>query len=128
MTIKTEIKNQIATVTLNRPEVHNAFNDEMMKALIKTFRDFGKDENIRAIVFQAEGKSFCAGADLNWMKSTANFTYDENVKDPVIETAPDVISKITQTKCLFKFPVLLEVNKKAIYKIIGDCITFQGST
>ena len=81
MTIKTETKNQIATVTLSRVEVHNAFNDEMLKSLIKTFSTLGNDENIRAIILQAEGKSFCAGADLSWMKSTANYTYDENLKD-----------------------------------------------
>ncbi len=48
--------------------------------------------------------------------------YDEKIDDPVVETAPDVISKITQINCLFKFPMLSEVNSKAIYKIIGDCV------
>ncbi len=81
MTIKTEIKNQIATVTLSRPEVHNAFNDEVIKKLTETFSELSKDNNVRVVILAGEGKSFCAGGDLNWMKKAIDYTYEENVED-----------------------------------------------
>jgi len=81
MTIKTEIKNKIATVTLSRPEVHNAFNDEMIKELTEAFLELGKNKNVRVIILAGEGKSFCAGGDLNWMKKAIDYTDEENVED-----------------------------------------------
>lgn len=81
MAIKTEISNQIATVTLSRPEIHNALNEEMISALTKTFTNLGEDKNVRAIILKAEGKSFCSGADLNWMKSMMSCTASENIED-----------------------------------------------
>lgn len=81
MTIKTEIKNQIATVTLNKPEVHNAFNEEVIKELTEIFSELGKDKNVRGVILAALGKSFCAGGDLNWMKKSVDYTYEENVND-----------------------------------------------
>ena len=79
--VELEIKSKIATVTLNRPEVHNALSLEMISELTKIFTELDKDKNVRVIVFQAEGKSFCAGADLNYMKSMINALYEENLKD-----------------------------------------------
>lgn len=81
MSIKTEIKNQIATVTLSRPEVHNAFNDEVIEKLTETFSELSKDKNVRVVILAGEGKSFCAGGDLNWMKKAIDYTYEENVED-----------------------------------------------
>ena len=71
----------IVRVTLNRPEVRNAFNEGLIAELQNIFTKLGSDERCRVIVLQANGKSFCAGADLNWMKSMANFTKEENVAD-----------------------------------------------
>jgi methylglutaconyl-CoA hydratase len=71
----------IVRVTLNRPEVRNAFNEGLIAELHNIFTKLGSDERCRVIVLQANGKSFCAGADLNWMKSMANFTKEENVAD-----------------------------------------------
>jgi methylglutaconyl-CoA hydratase len=71
----------IVRVTLNRPEVRNAFNEGLIAELQDIFTKLGSDERCRVIVLQANGKSFCAGADLNWMKSMANFTKEENVAD-----------------------------------------------
>lgn len=79
--IKLELKNQISAVTLSRPEVHNALSPEMIGELTKIFLDLDKDENVRVVVLQSEGKSFCAGADLNYMKSMVNASYEENLKD-----------------------------------------------
>jgi len=73
--------NEIVYVTLNRPEVRNAFNEGLISELQDVFNKLGADDRCRVIVLQANGKSFCAGADLNWMKSMANFTKEENIAD-----------------------------------------------
>jgi methylglutaconyl-CoA hydratase len=73
--------NEIVYVTLNRPEVRNAFNEGLIGELQDVFTKLGTDEDCRVIVLQANGKSFCAGADLNWMKSMTNFTKAENIAD-----------------------------------------------
>lgn len=80
-TIKLEISNAIATISLSRPELHNAFNDVMISELTNCFKNVGKMENIRVVVLRGEGKSFCAGADLNYMKGIARFGYQENLED-----------------------------------------------
>ena len=71
----------IATVTLNRPEVRNAFNDEVIAELSATVAEYGARPEVRCIVLAGNGPAFCAGADLNWMKRMAGYTYDENVAD-----------------------------------------------
>jgi methylglutaconyl-CoA hydratase len=71
----------IATVTLNRPEVRNAFNDEVIAELTATIVEYGARPEVRCIVLAGNGPSFCAGADLNWMKRMASYTYDENLSD-----------------------------------------------
>ncbi|MBL7666108.1 MAG: enoyl-CoA hydratase/isomerase family protein [Bacteriovoracaceae bacterium] len=76
-----EIKNFVATVTLNRPEVHNAFNAELIKELSQTFQKLDNDKKVKVIVLTGSGSSFCAGADVNWMKSMVNFTKKENIAD-----------------------------------------------
>lgn len=71
----------VATVTLDRPEVHNAFNDELIARISHCFEELGKDPAIRVIVLRSTGKSFSAGGDLNWMKRAATYTPDENLRD-----------------------------------------------
>jgi len=71
----------IATVTLSRPEVRNAFNDEVIAELTHAFKQLGQDPQIRVIVLAAEGSAFCAGADLNWMRRMAEYTHTENLAD-----------------------------------------------
>lgn len=70
-----------ARVTLNRPEVRNAFNEGLITELTEAFHTLGRDPHLRAIVLAAEGKAFCAGADLNWMKAMAHYDWDENHGD-----------------------------------------------
>jgi methylglutaconyl-CoA hydratase len=72
---------QVARVWLNRPEVRNAFNDEVIAALTTTFAELAQDEQLRVIVLGAHGKAFCAGADLNWMKAMAGYSWEENRAD-----------------------------------------------
>jgi methylglutaconyl-CoA hydratase len=79
--LKIEIEKNVAFVILDRPDVHNAFNDELVKQVTEAFTDLGHRDDIRIIVLKASGKSFCAGADLNWMKRMVHYSYDENVTD-----------------------------------------------
>lgn len=72
----------VATVTLNRPDVHNAFNDELIEVLIQIIDDLGNQEGVRAIILAGAGKSFSAGADLQWMRRAAeDFTEEDNRED-----------------------------------------------
>ncbi len=79
--ILTEIANNIATITMNRPEVHNAFNEDMIQELTDAFASMGGRDDVRAIVLKGNGKSFSAGGDLNWMRRTAEYNFDDNFED-----------------------------------------------
>lgn len=68
------------TITLNRPEVHNAFDPDMVRALTATLADIAADASIRAVVIAGAGKSFCAGADIAHMRQSAKFTKAQNFK------------------------------------------------
>jgi len=80
-TILINRENSVVTIAMNRPELHNAMNDIMIAELTKAFTDISKDESARVVVLKGEGKSFCAGADLNYMKGIAKFGFEENVED-----------------------------------------------
>ncbi|GGY06090.1 enoyl-CoA hydratase/isomerase family protein [Paludibacterium paludis] len=71
----------VATVWLNRPDVHNAFNDILIGELTHAVESLQKNESVRVIVLAGRGKSFCAGADLDWMRRAAEFTEQENRRD-----------------------------------------------
>ncbi|MFT5674795.1 MAG: methylglutaconyl-CoA hydratase [Paraglaciecola sp.] len=71
----------VATVTLNRPQVHNAFDDQLIAQLTDIFKRVGQDDNVRVMILAANGKSFCAGADLNWMKRMTDYSYEQNFAD-----------------------------------------------
>ncbi|PXX28650.1 MULTISPECIES: enoyl-CoA hydratase/isomerase family protein [Burkholderia] len=80
-TIKVNEANRVATVTLARPDVRNAFNETTIAELTTAFEWLDAHEGVRAIVLAAEGTAFCAGADLNWMKKMAGYSDDENRAD-----------------------------------------------
>lgn len=80
-TIKVSEDGRVATVTLARPDVRNAFNETMIAELTTAFEWLDAHEGVRAIVLAAEGPAFCAGADLNWMKRMAGYSDDENRAD-----------------------------------------------
>src|SRR5437763_1606767 len=71
----------VVFVTLNRPEVHNAFNDELISEAIDLFGSIGSRASARAVVLRSGGPNFCAGADLNWMSRMVAYTRDDNVRD-----------------------------------------------
>lgn len=75
------VQDRTARITLTRPEVRNAFNDEVIQQLKAAFEDVGQRADVRAVVLAAEGPAFCAGADLNWMRRMADYTRDENLAD-----------------------------------------------
>jgi len=71
----------VARIFLNRPEVRNAFNAEVIAELTAAFTQFAADAELRAIVLGGHGKAFCAGADLAWMRAMADYTWEENCAD-----------------------------------------------
>lgn len=71
----------LATITLNRPDVHNAFNDDVIGRLIAAIDTCHNHDDVRVVLLQSTGKNFSAGADLNWMKSMAALNHEENKKD-----------------------------------------------
>ena len=81
MSLKTSIVAGVARISLNRPERHNAFDEGLIAALTTTFNVLGIDPTVRAIILSGEGKSFCAGADLDWMKRAAGWSEAENRAD-----------------------------------------------
>lgn len=71
----------LAILTLNRPEVHNAFDDALIADMTAALKEIDADAAVRVLVLSANGKSFSAGADLNWMRRMASYTEEENLKD-----------------------------------------------
>lgn len=71
----------VATVTLNNPDKHNAFDDKIIAQLTHAFDRIASDENVHVMVLASTGKSFSAGADLGWMKRMASYSYEENLAD-----------------------------------------------
>jgi methylglutaconyl-CoA hydratase len=102
----------VETVTLNRPEVRNAFNDEVIAELTAVFLELARRDEVRCIVLAANGPAFCAGADLNWMKRMATYTRDENIEDA---------SKLARM-----LEVLFHCPKPTIAKVQGD--VYAGGT
>lgn len=102
-TVKFEVKNGIGRIILNRPEVGNAFNKEMLLELKSLAEGLKGEKDLRVVVIEGEGKHFCAGGDLNWMKELGEANYSENFEDAqtlydtylAIENIPvPVISKV----------------------------------
>jgi len=79
--IDVEIRNAIAIIVLNRPDLHNAFNESLIAEMTETLVAIDDDETVRAVVIAGAGKSFCAGADLHWMKKMARHGHAENLAD-----------------------------------------------
>jgi methylglutaconyl-CoA hydratase len=80
-TLLVEETGGILSVTLNRPDVHNAFNDELIAEAIELFEGLTANRSLRAVVLRGTGPNFCAGADLNWMSRMVSYSRDENIRD-----------------------------------------------
>ncbi len=79
--IDTQSEHGVATITMNRPEVHNAFNETVISQMTAAFEKAGADAAVRAVVLRGNGKSFSAGGDMNWMKRSATYSFAQNVED-----------------------------------------------
>lgn len=79
--LELEHEGRVGRIILNRPQVRNAFNELLIEQLTQAFQDLGAREQVRVIVLAAHGAAFCAGADLNWMRRMAEYSYDENMND-----------------------------------------------
>ncbi|WP_420475694.1 enoyl-CoA hydratase/isomerase family protein [Noviherbaspirillum sp. ST9] len=106
-TLEVSIDGRVATVTLNRPEVRNAFNETTIAEITQAFRELGKNGDVRTIVLAANGPAFCAGADLNWMKKMAGYTHEENRADA------GQLAEMLRT--IYTCP------KPVVAKVQGDC-------
>lgn len=103
-----EKTNQVATVWLNRPEVHNAFNEGVISELQRALEDLGADDEVRVVMLAGRGKSFSAGADLNWMKKAGEADLDENIADA------ERLAKMLQTLATLPKPTIARVHGAAL--------------
>ena len=99
---------EIVTVTLNRPEIHNPFDDKMIAELTSGFKDIQSKPDIRVLIITGAGKSFCAGADLNWMKRMGQYSFQRNMDDA------SELSKMFQALEDIEVPVIARVNGTAL--------------
>lgn len=106
-TLTIAITDKVATVTLNRPELRNAFNEQAIAELALAFDELGRNELVRAVVLAANGPAFCAGADLNWMKKMAGYSHDEN--------QADALRLADMLRTIYLCP------KPTVAKVQGDC-------
>ncbi|MSQ51567.1 MAG: enoyl-CoA hydratase/isomerase family protein [Betaproteobacteria bacterium] len=79
--LEVTIRNSVALVSLNRPEIRNAFDDALIAALTKALKRLDADQSVRAVVLMGNGPAFCAGADLHWMKRMAGHSEKQNLAD-----------------------------------------------
>jgi len=94
----------IVTVTLNRPDIHNAFNDEFISELTSFFKEVSNHNETRLLILTGAGKSFCAGADLNWMKRMKDYSDEENYRDSL------ALAGLFESLNQVAFPVIGVVN------------------
>ena len=83
-TIRLHVAAKVARITLARPEVHNAFNAGMIAELARAFDGVKADPSVRVVVMTGEGKSFCAGADINWMREIIDYSYEQNLAESLL--------------------------------------------
>ncbi|MBN3036576.1 MAG: enoyl-CoA hydratase/isomerase family protein [Bacteroidales bacterium] len=107
-TIEFERTDDIGHVWLNRPEIHNAFNEVMISELISCFESIRDMKEVRLVILRGRGKSFCAGADLNWMRDVAKYSYQENLNE-----------SLNLSKCFF---TIYTCNKPTIAVVHGAAI------
>jgi methylglutaconyl-CoA hydratase len=107
-TIQTRHDHEVGTITFNRPEIHNAFNSTVIAEMSAAFSEMEIDPAIRVVILTGAGKSFCAGADLNWMRGVISQSFDENLAES--NALADLFWQIYS----FKRPVIARVNGAAI--------------
>ncbi len=106
--VKYTIDNRIGYITLNRPEKRNALNHKFVTELKAAFESAEADKNVKVIILKAEGDSFCAGADLEYLKSLQKFTFEENLQD--------------STHLMELFKIIYSLDKIVIAQVQGHAI------
>lgn len=108
-----EIQDAVGVITLNRPEQHNAFDDALITELTDALREMAGDSRVRVVVLSAAGKSFSAGADVNWMRRMASYSVDENLRDSrALATLMSTLNTLTR-------PVIARVQGSAFGGGVG---------
>ncbi len=107
-TLKYEKDGRVGRVTFNRPEIHNAFNSTVITEMSHLFDELAKDDDLRVVLLTGEGKSFCAGADLNWMREVIDQSFEQNLAES--NKLADLFYQIYT----FKRPVIGRINGAAI--------------
>ena len=106
-------KRGVASVTLNRPQIRNAFDDALIGELTRAFRTLGADDNVRAVVLTGAGTAFSAGGDINWMKRMANYDEAQNFADAM------GLAEMLRTLNELPKPVVARVNGAAFAGGVG---------
>ena len=106
-------ENAVARITLNRPDVHNAFDDALIQDLLKTLQQLEADKTVKLIHLSAAGKNFSAGADIQWMKRTAAYSHEENIKDAAH------LSDLMRTLKFLNKPTIAQVQGAALGGGVG---------
>lgn len=107
-TIEWERKDWVSRITLNRPEVHNAFDATMISELCDAFQKVDDDESIRIVILTGRGKSFCSGADLKWLKEIIHYTFEQNLEESL------QLAEILHQIYMLPKPIVAMVNGTAI--------------
>jgi methylglutaconyl-CoA hydratase len=107
-TIEFEKNADLATIWLNRPDIHNAFNEVMIQEVIDCVTAANHMDDVRVVIIRGRGKSFCAGADLNWMRGVAAYSFEQNFKESLN------LSKCFYTIYTCKKPTIAIVHGAAI--------------
>jgi methylglutaconyl-CoA hydratase len=107
-TILVERGNESVRISLNRPRVHNAFNAVMIRELREAFGAAGTDPAVRIVVLTGIGESFCAGADLNWMREIIQYSFEQNLEESL------AIADLLEAIYTLPKPTIARVNGTAI--------------
>lgn len=102
-----------AIITLNRPEMHNAFDDTLINALTEELNRLQRDPGVRVVMLAARGKSFSSGADLNWMRRMADYSFEENMTDAM------ALAELMKTLANLSKPTIALVQGAAIGGGVG---------
>jgi len=112
ITLNTDARG-FATLMMNRPEVHNAFDEDLIRKMTNALQAVDKDPMVRFVIVRGSGKSFSAGADLNWMRKMADYSWEENYQDSL------ALASLMQTLANMKKPTMAIVQGAAFGGGVG---------
>ncbi|MBD3337191.1 MAG: hypothetical protein GF355_16890 [Candidatus Eisenbacteria bacterium] len=112
-TIRVDRDGPVARLVLNRPDVRNAFNEVMIAELLEALRRLAEEPDVRVVILMGEGPVFCAGADLNWMRRSAQFSREENHADAMR------LATLVETLDTLPFPTVARVQGAAVGGALG---------